>query len=133
MRERIYTKVKRNENTNFTVASSECVERDENMKEREVAYESIERRNRRSVEAAQKRKEVDCVKERMRWRRSGNNTGNEKSVFVNEKKRKRGRGRRLVCSRKRETYRERERDTNEIKNEKERNVEKTLNNKRGKQ
>lgn len=31
-RERIYTKVKRNENTNFTVASSECAERDENVK-----------------------------------------------------------------------------------------------------
>lgn len=86
-RERIYTKVKRNENTNFTVASSEYAERDENVKDREVVYERSERRNRKTETVRERRgcteeKEVDCVKERKRPRRSGNNTGNEKSHFL---------------------------------------------------
>lgn len=86
-RERIYTKVERNENTNFTVAASECAERDENVKDREVVCESSEWRNRKTETVRERQgcteeKEVDCVIERMRQRRSGNNTANEKSHFL---------------------------------------------------
>lgn len=60
-------------------------------KDREVVYERSERRNRKTETVRERRgcteeKEVDCVKERKRPRRSGNNTGNEKSHFLWMKK-----------------------------------------------